>query len=133
MPVYVHEDDAVMVCGSEKNLSASFGIDKKFNPDLRILEDNEIIQVGDLNVRVLHTPGHTPGGICLKVDDVLFSGDTLFRRGIGRTDLPGGSFDLLCEAINKRIMTDLSEKTLVLPGHGPETTIGEEKRENDFL
>ncbi|MFH1062440.1 MAG: MBL fold metallo-hydrolase [Candidatus Omnitrophota bacterium] len=133
LPVYIHAADAEMLANSEKNLSASFGLGQDFRPDIHILKDNDIIPVGDLQLRVLHTPGHSPGCICLHVDDILFSGDTLFCHGVGRTDLPGGSFAALSDSISKKLMIGLSDETLVLPGHGRSTTIKEEKQENGFL
>lgn len=133
LPVYIHADDADMLTDSEKNLSADFGIDQAFNPEVRFLKHNDIIAVGDLQVKVLHTPGHSRGCICLHVYDVLFSGDTLFCHGVGRTDLPGGSFDALLDSINNKLINVLDPRTLVLPGHGPATTIGDETRDNDFI
>ena len=83
LPVYIHADDAEMLLDGKKNLSASFGIGQVFSPDLKILKHNDIIKVGDLQINVIHTPGHSRGGICLHMQDVLFSGDTLFCHGIG--------------------------------------------------
>lgn len=133
LPVYIHSADVEMLLNSEKNLSAIFGGGIQFSPDIHILQDNDIISVGDLQLKVLHTPGHSPGCICLQVEDVLFSGDTLFYRGVGRTDLPGGSFAVLSESINKKLMVGLNDQTLVFPGHGRSTTIKQEKEGNGFL
>jgi hydroxyacylglutathione hydrolase len=83
-------------------------------------------------LRVLHTPGHTPGSVSFVYGGILFSGDTLFSGGVGRTDLPGGSWADLERSIRERILT-LPEETLVLPGHGPWTTIGQERVANPFL
>jgi len=96
------------------------------------LEDGDTIEVGELKFKVIHTPGHTPGGICLLVDGILFSGDTLFNQGIGRTDFPGGSMEKLMDSLHKKVLT-LPDKTIVHSGHGPATTIGDEKRMNPFL
>ena len=101
-------------------------------PADRQLEDGETIELGDLKLRVIHTPGHTPGGICLLANNVLFSGDTLFNNGIGRYDLPGGNLEKLMDSLHRKVLT-LPEKTVVYPGHGPETTIGDEKRSNPYL
>lgn len=131
-PVYIHTDDLEFMKNSSMNLSASFGVDKKIDVKVKGLKDGEIISVGDLKFSVIHTPGHTPGGICLKIGSMLFSGDTLFRNGIGRTDLPGGSFEQIINSIKKRIFT-LNDDIIVFPGHGPATTIKEEKEGNDFL
>jgi len=100
-------------------------------PD-RLLEDGDRIDVGDLHFEVLHTPGHSPGGICLSGHGVVFSGDTLFNFGIGRTDFPGGSYEHLMKSIREKLMV-LSDETIVYPGHGPATTIGDERRGNPFL
>lgn len=100
-------------------------------PD-RLLKDGDIIDINDLSFKVLHTPGHSPGGISLYGHGVLFSGDTLFNYGIGRTDFPGGSSEQIIDSIKNRLLT-LPDETVVYPGHGPSTTIGEEKRGNPFL
>ena len=100
-------------------------------PD-RLLKDGDIIEAGDLKFKVLHTPGHTPGGISLLCNGVVFSGDTLFNLGIGRTDMSGGDYGKLMESIATKLMV-LPDDTVVYPGHGPETTIGTEKKWNPFL
>jgi glyoxylase-like metal-dependent hydrolase (beta-lactamase superfamily II) len=100
-------------------------------PD-RLLKDGDFLVVGDLKFRVLHTPGHSVGGICLVGHDVVFSGDALFNMGIGRTDGPGGDYNLLISSICNKLLV-LPEQTIVLPGHGPKTTIGQERRSNSFL
>lgn len=100
-------------------------------PD-RILKDGDTIEVGGLRIAVIHTPGHTQGGICLLVDGVLFSGDTLFNSSIGRSDMPGGNGKQLIDGIHTKLMT-LPDDTIVLPGHGAETTIGAERQSNPFL
>jgi hydroxyacylglutathione hydrolase len=99
------------------------------------LGDEEDIKVGNLNTSVIHTPGHTPGSLCFSVQDkesVLIAGDTLFTRSIGRTDLWGGSFEEIVSSISNRLFT-LDDSTRVIPGHGPDTSIWEEKRENPFV
>jgi len=101
-------------------------------PPERLLKDGDSLDAGDLHFKVLHTPGHTPGGICLLGEGVVFSGDTLFNYGIGRTDLPGGSYQRLMESIRAKLMV-LPDETVVYPGHGPETTIGAERVGNPFL
>ncbi|MFH1169917.1 MAG: MBL fold metallo-hydrolase [Chloroflexota bacterium] len=100
-------------------------------PD-RLLNGGESLEVGGLSFLVLHTPGHSPGGICLLGQGALFSGDTLFNFGIGRYDFPGGSYDQLMNSIHTKLMV-LPDDTRVYPGHGPETTIGMERRANPFL
>lgn len=100
-------------------------------PD-RLLGDGDMIEIGELRFKVLHTPGHSPGGISLLGDGIVFSGDTLFNLGIGRTDLAGGDYAKLMESIVAKLMV-LPDSTLVYPGHGPETTIGTERKWNPFL
>jgi hydroxyacylglutathione hydrolase len=103
-------------------------------------KDQEQIQVGDLKFSVIHTPGHSPGGVCLRLHEdsatgtheTVYSGDTLFQRSIGRTDLWGGDTEVLLQSIRERLFI-LDGDTRVCPGHGPDTRIGEEKRENPFL
>ncbi len=99
------------------------------------LNDEEQIKIGELKTQVLHTPGHTPGSLCFNLadkDSVLFAGDTLFHRSIGRTDLWGGSFDDIIDSIRNRLFT-LDDSTRVITGHGESTDIWSEKKENPFL
>lgn len=100
-------------------------------PD-KLLHDAATIELGDLSFTVLHTPGHSPGGISLAGHGVVFTGDALFNMGIGRTDGPGCSHSELISSIRNKLLT-LPDKTVVLPGHGPKTTIGNERRGNPFL
>jgi glyoxylase-like metal-dependent hydrolase (beta-lactamase superfamily II) len=96
------------------------------------LEDGQDVALGDQHLRVIHTPGHSPGGVCFHWDDELLAGDTLFAGSVGRTDLPGGSFSQLARAIRTRLFT-LGDAVRVHPGHGPSTTIGEERRHNPYV
>lgn len=99
------------------------------------LNDEEEIAIGKIKASVIHTPGHTPGSTCFRLagkDNLLFSGDTLFQGSIGRTDLWGGSFDQIINSIKTRLLP-LDDSTRVVPGHGPDTTIWSEKRQNAFL
>lgn len=98
----------------------------------RLLKGGDSIDIGNLHFLVLHTPGHTPGGICLFGEGIVFSGDTLFYLGIGRTDFHGGSHGQILNSIHTKLMV-LPDNTVVYPGHGPETTIGDERRGNSFL
>lgn len=100
-------------------------------PD-RLLNDGDMIDLADIHLKVLHTPGHTSGSVCFLGDGIVFTGDTLFYMSVGRTDLGGGNQRLLIKSINKKLMT-LPEKTVAYPGHGPETTIKREKSGNPFL
>jgi hydroxyacylglutathione hydrolase len=129
-PLAIHADD---VRGLQ--MGHRFGPEPSSQPlpaPDRLLKDGDILEVGSLRFSVIHTPGHTQGGICLLADGVLFSGDTLFASSIGRSDMPGGNGPQLIKAISDRLLT-LPDDTVVLPGHGPETTIGEERRNNPFL
>jgi len=128
----IHADDEPML--SELSLhAAAFGLAVENSPPADIkLSDNDEIKFGNITLKVIHTPGHSEGGICLLTDKVLIAGDTLFAGSIGRTDLPGGDYDTLISSIKTKLLV-LDEDTIVYTGHGPETTIGREKKINPFL
>ena len=130
----VHEKD-IHLLSKASDIAARYGgtSDNSPPPD-SFLADGMILQVGRYRIGIIHTPGHTPGGCCLYMEDegVLISGDTLFAEGVGRTDFPGGSHQGLIESIRTRLFT-LPENTRVYPGHGPSTTIGHEKRHNPYV
>lgn len=131
-PVMIHTEDAVMVRDKSLNLSASMVMGPvNFEPD-RLLRDGDKIEFGDLYLRVIHTPGHTRGGICLYSEGVLFTGDTLFEGSIGRTDLYGGDYDTLMKGIKNKLMS-LPLATIIYPGHGGHTSLEKEKATNPFL
>lgn len=132
VPVYIHGADAGMLTSAAKNLSGFVGAGFTCPPADRILSDGDVLSVGQITIEVLHTPGHTPGGICLNTGGAVFSGDTLFAESIGRTDFPGGSYSQLITSIKDKLMT-LADDTKVFPGHGPETTIGWERKMNPFI
>ncbi len=96
------------------------------------LEEGQIIQVGNYSISIIHTPGHSPGGVCLYAPGAVFSGDTLFAGSVGRTDFPGGSHELLVEGVRRKIFP-LGDDLRVYPGHGPESTIGRERQTNPFF
>ena len=127
------EDNYIMErCGTLASMFGLHDVDLGFTTVP--ISDGSIVKVGGLELRALSTPGHTPGGIswyCAS-EKVVFSGDTLVAGSIGRTDMPGGDYDVLMDSLLKKIMV-LPEDTLVLPGHGPETTIGREAATNPFL
>lgn len=130
--IAIHKDDAPML-NKKDPIAASFGFSFPVPPPAdKLLSDGEKITIGKLIFQVIHTPGHTPGCICLLVGNKLFSGDTLFYSGVGRTDLPGGSTRIIQESIRGRLFT-LPDDTVVYPGHGPETTIGQEKQGNPYV
>ena len=112
--------------------AAGFGLSAENSPPAdRTIEEGEQITFGKITLRVLHTPGHTPGGISLHTDGYVFVGDALFAGSIGRTDFPGGDYDTLISSIRQKLFA-LDDTIKVLSGHGPETTIGQEKRHNPF-
>ena len=130
--VLIHEQDGDMLTSPSKNLSMFMGSLLKFKGADKLLQDGDTIQVGTVNLEVIHTPGHTPGGICLKAGDDLITGDTLFAGSIGRSDFPGGNHNQLINSIKTRLL-GFPGQTRVYPGHGPASTIDEEKRFNPFL
>lgn len=130
--IAIHEEDAPMLLSSQGNLSVYIGFGfTQPSADIK-LKGNEKFQIGGLTLEILHTPGHTPGGICIKVNNMVFTGDTLFAGSIGRTDFPGGSYDELISSIKEKLMP-LGDDMSVLPGHGEPSTIGAEKKMNPFL
>ena len=136
--VYVHPDDDFLTLHPEDQLKQIFGMappgSYEVPKKLTSLEDGQILDLAGFDVETRHTPGHTPGHCCFYVadDGVLFSGDQLFKGSVGRTDLPGGSWDQLLESMRERVLT-LDDDVHVLPGHGPQTTIGTERRSNPFI
>jgi len=132
LPVYIHPLEEPMLRDANKNMSRWMGYPSVEIAADRLLKDNEIIELGELKLHIIHTPGHTRGGICIKVEDALFTGDTLFAGSIGRTDFEGGSFPQIIDSIKNKLLV-FDDNTKVYPGHGPESTIGMEKRLNPFL
>jgi len=113
--------------------AAMFGVDVEPSPDpTLLLEDGQTLQLGQTPIRVIHTPGHSPGGVTFLVEDAAIVGDCLFAGSVGRTDLPGASTQTLMDTLHARLLA-LPDSTRVLPGHGPETTIGAERQTNPFL
>ncbi len=132
-PIMIHEADADFLTDPMLNLSGYVGDEPATSPPAdRQLVDGDEIEVGSITFRVIHTPGHTPGGICLYTEGHLFAGDTLFSGSIGRTDFPGGSMDQLTTAIHEKLLI-LPDDTAVYPGHGPMTSIGDERDTNPYL
>jgi glyoxylase-like metal-dependent hydrolase (beta-lactamase superfamily II) len=132
--VYIHKLDAEMLTGTKDNLSALAGQTFSTEPADVFVEEGDKIELANIKLEVLHTPGHTPGGISLysKEDNLVFVGDTLFAGSVGRTDFPGASFARLVKSIKEKLFTLLDE-TVCYPGHGPQTTIAQEKKHNPFL
>lgn len=131
-PVWIHAGDAPMLGNPELNLSAMVGPRLELEPAERLLADGDAICLEDKLLTVRHTPGHTPGGVCLVGPNFVLTGDTLFAGSIGRTDLPGGNMEQLMEGIERYLMV-LDDNFRVFPGHGPITFIGKERRQNPFL
>jgi hydroxyacylglutathione hydrolase len=130
-PLLVHAEDASLYRSPQASMAFFMGSGKVASPDY-FIKGNEQLQVGTLTIKVLETPGHTPGGISLDLLGALFTGDTLFAGSIGRTDLPGGSFRQIIDSIKSKLLV-YPDSTKVFPGHGPPTTIGDERRYNPFL
>jgi Zn-dependent hydrolases, including glyoxylases len=132
VPIYIHRLDGDFLTDPALNLSKMFIFGITSPKASKLLEDGDIIKLGNLKLEILHTPGHSPGSISVKVDGVVFTGDALFAGGIGRTDLPHGDTDLLMRSITGKLFA-LDDDTRIYPGHGPQSTIGEEKRSNPFF
>ena len=132
LPVWIHEQDADFLTDPAKNLSKTYLLPFVSTRANRLLQDGELLKIGPIELRVIHTPGHTPGSICLKYGDILLTGDTLFCEGVGRTDFPYASEQDLFESIRKKIMV-FDGKTKIFPGRGPASTIEHEKENNPFL
>ncbi len=128
----IHSED-VEIMGSAESHAGEWGFSIKQPPAVdRILEDGDILKVGNLVFSILHTPGHSNGSICIKGHGLLFSGDTLFAGSIGRTDLPQSSPEKMKKTM-KQVIAELDDSIVVLPGHGPSSTMKNEKRNNPFL
>jgi len=130
----IHYDDTALLSRAAE-IARAYGIPGENSPEPdKFLTDGMEITFGKYRMTVLHTPGHSPGGCCLYIETEkkIISGDSLFADSIGRTDLPGGSHEQLLESIRTKLFT-LSEDVVVYPGHGPDTTIGHEKRHNPYF
>lgn len=127
----IHEEDAAVLGDPLLNCSALFGMNKVFGPADVLVKDGASINIGGLRLEFIHTPGHTPGSMCILAEGRLFSGDTLFRLGVGRTDLGGGD-RIKLESSLKHLMR-LDDTIEIYPGHGPATNIGYERRNNPML
>jgi len=130
--IFAHKDDLFFIQhGKESANRWGFNIDQPPKPDV-FLKDGDIIKIGNIKLNVIHTPGHSPGGLCYLYDGIIFVGDTLFQGSIGRTDFKDGSIVDLTNSIRNRLYS-LPDDTKVYTGHGPETTIGFEKKYNAFV
>jgi glyoxylase-like metal-dependent hydrolase (beta-lactamase superfamily II) len=139
VPIYLHKDDLFLYKKAVPH-GMIFGLTVEEPPPIDVFYEGEgPIEFGDYRVRVVHTPGHCPGGVCLAISKTgdaspphLFVGDTLFAGSIGRTDLPGGDYATLLKAITERLFA-FPDESIVYSGHGPETTIGRERQTNPFV
>jgi len=132
LPVYIHRLDAPLLGDPERNISAAMLFPVVSPPASRLLEDGDKIKLGLLTLDIIHTPGHTEGSISIKVDGVIFTGDTLFNASIGRTDLDGGDENAILRSISEKLLI-YSDDTVIYPGHGEASTIGRERKSNPFL
>lgn len=131
-PIYIHRLDGIFLTDPEKNLSEMFGFPIVAPPASRLLEDKERISLSGLELEIIHTPGHTPGSISIKLGDSIFTGDALFAGGIGRTDFDYGDERVLLKSIKERLLV-FGANTIIYPGHGEASTVGKEKSSNPFL
>jgi glyoxylase-like metal-dependent hydrolase (beta-lactamase superfamily II) len=132
LPFYLHPDDLNTLRDAPEH-ARMFGVRVPLVPEVdHALEGGQTLDLAGLQIRVLYTPGHTPGGVSFVVDGRVFAGDALFYGSIGRTDLPGGDYDTLMRSLREQLLP-LPDETIVHCGHGPDTTIGRERRQNPFL
>jgi hydroxyacylglutathione hydrolase len=131
--ILIHEADAKMLVNAVSNFSFLMGSKVTSPPADEFIKEGDRIKIGNtVELEVIHTPGHSAGGVCLKTGDIIFVGDTLFQGSIGRTDFPGGSHKQLIDNIKQKLFC-YDDETVCYPGHGPATTIGFEKKYNPFL
>ena len=132
LKIYIHKEDAEALNNSNMNLTKTmFGKSVSIKADVE-LKDGDEIDLGELKFKIIHTPGHTKGGICIKVGNIMMTGDTLFNSSIGRTDLPGGSFEEIITSIKEKIFK-YDDDTVIYPGHMLPSTIKREKQFNPFV
>jgi glyoxylase-like metal-dependent hydrolase (beta-lactamase superfamily II) len=131
--ICIHELDFPLLSNPNENLAFWLGdLEHKIPSKVTKLKDGDSLQIEEIKLIIRHTPGHTRGSLTLCGDQVLFTGDLIFRESVGRTDLPGGSFEKLIASL-KELISNHSEETIIYPGHGPATTIGYEKTHNPYL
>lgn len=131
--VYIHHDDAACLISPGRNISTMMGGAATFEPADVLLSDGDTVEpIDGFTLQVIHTPGHTPGGCCYYGGNVVFTGDTLFCGSVGRTDFPGGSYTDIIASV-KRLYSLMGDDVVVLPGHGENSTIGYERKNNPFV
>lgn len=129
---FLHEGDSFLIDNANEQ-AAAFGLNPIPRPEInKFINHGDNIPLGAKFIHVIHTPGHSPGGVCYHIDNNVFVGDTLFSGSIGRTDLPGGSYKTLINSIKEKLFP-LGDDTIVYPGHGPSTSIESERKHNPFL
>ena len=129
--IVAHENERELLIDRKKNLSVRFPCGpQEFEADVYV-KDKDKLAIGDLKITFMHTPGHTPGGMCIKVGNHMFTGDTLFAGSIGRTDFYGGDFKQMNKSLSK--LANQDENIIIYPGHGPTSTIGKEKYMNPYM
>ena len=130
--IFIHKDDEFFVSSLKQHLMLYGFPDYEVPVINEFIRDDQIINIGSLDFKVIHTPGHSPGSVCYLIENHLFSGDTLFQDSVGRTDLPGGSYEVLKESITRKLF-GLSDDIIVYPGHGDATSIKHERENNPFF
>jgi glyoxylase-like metal-dependent hydrolase (beta-lactamase superfamily II) len=130
--VVIHSKDAGALGNSSVNGSALFGRMRTFGGADLLVDDGDYLDAGGIRFEIIHTPGHTPGGICIKAGNSVFTGDTLFKGSIGRTDLANGNYEDIISSIKNKLLV-LDNTTEILPGHGESTSVGYERVNNPFL
>ncbi len=130
--IVIHPADAQMLTDPEANVSAAFSMPMTSPPADDYFREGDPFAIGEIHFDVLHLPGHSPGSVCLIHDPIAIVGDVLFAGSIGRTDFPGGSYEMLVGNIRRKLLP-LGDHIIAFPGHGPETTLGQERRTNPFL
>jgi len=136
VPVYAHKEDVALLRDPKLNLSGLFSLPYRVTAQINTLKEGSLLELDNIRLKVAHIPGHSPGGIALLMqkptEKIVFTGDSLFRQSIGRSDLEGGNEDLLIRSIKEKLLI-LADDTVIYPGHGHPSTIGEEKRNNLYL
>jgi glyoxylase-like metal-dependent hydrolase (beta-lactamase superfamily II) len=132
VPIFIHKLDADFLVNPDKNLSRMFMAGITSPKAGKLLEEGDILKLGEVELKILHTPGHTPGSISVVSGGIVFTGDALFAGSIGRTDFAYGDHELLIRSIADKLLT-LKDDTIIYPGHGEPSTIGQEKKSNPFF
>jgi hydroxyacylglutathione hydrolase len=131
VPLYIHEADELALT-DQTEWGAGYAVDADLRPkEVRTVTDGDVLEFAGFRIEVIHTPGHTPGHVCFRTDGFLFSGDLVFRGSIGRSDFPNSDPGLMDKSLRRFL--ELPDELPVYPGHGPETTVGFERRSNDWL